>query len=401
MKSTIYLALVIALSSCSNQKEIPILKTTSKIVSIKDGNKLHKDIWTISSEVELDEFIVSTFVGKKEVSFISDIDTLTFEVKPNSTYDFIIQYNEEKAFTRINTDTLQEATLPSKILEYYYDNSNRKSLTDTIPFTIGIDNRIHLKGKINTSDTLDFLFDTGASAIVIASKLIGNKVTLELDGTTKNEGSDGTQTVVTSSSNKLKIGNLNWDKVKLLSINYQTLDFDVVLGWIAFENKIVEIDYENKILIIHQSMKTVPKGYSKIETKMIRNIPYIKGEITIGTEKKSGWFEYDSGSDGSFRVSQKYAAKNNLNGVMEKVGASFSSGSVGIEWKANNYILPKLQLGEFELLNVPLSINEKDPEGIEHNDILGNLLLKRFNAIVDFQNFEIYLKPNNLINSEY
>ena len=399
MKTIIYIILITALLSCSYQKKLPVLKTTSKIVSIKEGKTLHDGMWTISSEIELDEFIARKFTGKKKISFISDIDTLTFDVKPNNTYDFIIQYNKEKAFTRINTDNLKQASMP--FLDYYYDNNTSASLTDTIPFILGNDHRIHLKGKINGSDSLDFLFDTGANAIVIVSKLIGDKVNLELDGKTENGGSDGSHTVETSSSNKLEIENLNWDNVELLSIDYQKPSFDGVLGWIAFENKIVEINYDKNLLIVHKSMETVPKGYSKIETKMLRGLPYIKGTIAVGTKKSSGWFEYDTGSNGSFSISQKFATDNDLNEKMKIIGTSYSSGSTGVNWKANDYILPKLTFGEFELSNVPLSINEKDPKGIEHNDILGNNLLKRFNAIIDLQKFEIYLKPNDLLNSEY
>ena len=402
MKQSIYLLLVIAISSCSNQKKLPVLSSTSKIISIKDGNVLHKDSWGISSKVKLDEFITSKFTGEKKVSFISDIDTLTFNVIPNNAYDFVILYNKEKAFTRINTDTLKEATIsPKEVLEYYYDEKNKNSLTDTIPFTLGSDYGIHLKGRINKSDTLDIFFDTGANAVVVTSKLIGNKVNIKLDGKLDNNGSDGVHTVATSSSNELEIGDLNWKNVKLLSIDYQNPSFDVVLGWVAFENKIVEIDYDKSLLIIHKSMETVSKDYSKIETKKIGGLLYIKGKIIINEKISEGWFEHDSGFNGSFSLSQQFATKNNLNGIMEKVGTSISSGSAGVEWKANDYILPKLQLGNFELLEVPLSIDEKDPEGSVVNEILGNNLLKRFNTVIDLRSFEIYLKPNTLLNIEY
>ncbi|WP_111707410.1 retropepsin-like aspartic protease [Lutibacter citreus] len=402
MKNILFLFILFIFASCITQKKQFILNATSKTVSIKEGDKLYKDIWTISPEVELDEFVPHKFNGNKKVSFISNIDTLTFNVNPNNTYDFTILYNDVKAFTRINTDTLKEASIPSKnILEYYYNNKNRIFLIDTIPFELGTDNQIHITGKINKSDSLNVIFDTGANAIVIVSKLIGDKVNLKLDGNTLNNGSDGTKTVETSSSNKLEIGNLNWDNVELLSIDFQNPNFDGVLGWIAFENKIVEIDYENKLLIIHKSMQTVPKGFSKIDTKMIGGIPYIKGTITIENKISSGWFEYDTGYDSSFSLSQKFASENGLNGVLKKIGSSTSLGSTGIKWKATDYILPKLQIGEFKLFNVPLSIDEKDPKGIENNNILGNNLLKRFNAIIDLKNFEIYLKPNNLYNLNY
>ncbi len=366
MKSLIYLVLAVTLLGCTRQTKLPVLHTTSKTITIKDGEILHKDSWAISSKIEIDEYVTNKFTGEKKVSFISDIDTITFKVKPNNTYDFIIKYNEEEAFTRINTDSLKEASIqPKKILEYYYDDKNRKSLSDTIPFTLGSDHGIYLKGSINKSDTLDIFFDTGANAIVVVTGLIGNKVDVKLDGKTENSGSDGVHTVATSSSNEIKIGDLNWGNVKLLSIDYQNPKFDAVLGWIAFENKIVEIDYEKNLLIIHNSMKTVSKGYSKIETKKIGDLLYLKGKLIINEKISEGWFEHDSGSNGSFSLSQQFASKNNLNNIMEKVGTSITSGSAGIKWKANNYILPKFQLGDFELLNIPITISEKDPEGIE------------------------------------
>jgi hypothetical protein len=402
MKSFTYLILTIAITSCSNQKKLPVLSTTSKTISIKEGNLLHKNVWAISSEVEFDEFVTNKFSEEKSVSFISNIDTLTFIVTPNNTYDFVIQHNNEKASTRINTDTLKEASIQSEdYLESSYDNENRKSLTDTIPFTLGSDHGIHLKGKINKSDTLDFLFDIGANAIVITSNLIGNKVNLELDGKAENKGSDGLHNIEKSSSNEIEIGTLNWTNVEIISIDYQNPNFDGVLGWIAFENKIVEINYDKNILIIHKSIETTPKDYFKIETIMIEGLLFIKGNTLVNGTVSEGWFEYDSGSNGCLSLSQNFATENNLNGAMEKVGESISSGSAGIEWKAHNYILPKLQFGEFELLEIPISINEKDPEGIENNDILGNNLLKRFNAIIDLKNFQIYLRPNTLLNLEY
>lgn len=402
MKSIIYLLLAIAITSCSNQKELPILSTTSKNISIKDGDKFHQDTWEIAPQLEVDEFIPKKFIGTKKISFISDIDTLTFNVIPNNIYDFVIQYKEEKAFTRINTDTLKEATLtPRKVLNYYYKDAKKLSLMDTIPFRIGVHNRIHITGSINGSVPLDFEFDTGANGIVIASSIIGEKVNLILDGETLNAGSDGISEISTSSNNTIEINGLVWDDIKLLSIQYEKSTNDGILGWVAFEGKLIEIDYEKKILVIHQSINTIPKGYSKIETKMIGDIPYIKGTITVGNKTSSGWFEYDSGYNGSFSLSQKFASENNLNNVMEVTGTSISSGSAGIKLKSNNYILPKLTLGKFEITNIPIAIDEKDAEGVDNNDILGNNLLKRFNAIIDLQKFEIYLKPNTLLNSEY
>ncbi len=39
---------------------------------------------------------------------------------------------------------------------------------EIIPFQLGEDNRIYIKGKINQSDTLDLVFDLGANITVIS-----------------------------------------------------------------------------------------------------------------------------------------------------------------------------------------------------------------------------------------
>ena len=79
----------------------------------------------------------------------------------------LLSCSNKKSQSVSNTNNLKEVSAHSeKILEYYYDNENQKKLTDTILFRFGNDYGIHLKAKINKSDTLDFLFDTGANAIV-------------------------------------------------------------------------------------------------------------------------------------------------------------------------------------------------------------------------------------------
>ena len=398
MKNGIFLLSLLLITGCSTNKKLPVLKASSYLVSIQEGEELHQDAWTLSPQIEVDEFITRKFTGEKTVRFISDIDTLSFTVQPNKTYDFIIEINDtEKAYTRITTDTLAKASFPlKKMMNHYYKDKDRTASSDTIPFVVKEDHGIHITGSINDSGPLDFLFDTGANTIVVEASLVGNEVKANLEGSIHNQGSDGSLDVPVSTGNHLQIGDLHWDEVRFLAINYGDSRFDAVLGWVAFENKIVEIDYDRNEMIIHKTMPAIPEGYVKMETKMMRGVPYIKGVISVNTQKSSGWFEYDSGFNGSFSLSQQYASENQLNNTMKLVGTSVSSGSSGSTWKANNYILPELTFKELTVKNVPVSINEKDPKGVVHNDLLGNNLLKRFNAIIDLQNFEIYLKPNSL-----
>ena len=142
-KALILLSSFISVVSTA-QKELPILRTNSKSLNIREGNVIYPKIWSVSPEVKIDEFVTKKFTDNKEVSFFSDIDTLTIDVKPGRIYDFIILIDNKKAFTRINTDTTKDASIGKmKILNYTHTNKSLQEGKDTIPFRIGNDNRIY------------------------------------------------------------------------------------------------------------------------------------------------------------------------------------------------------------------------------------------------------------------
>ncbi|MGH2665948.1 aspartyl protease family protein [Flavobacterium sp.] len=403
MKKIITVGLII-LSKITFAQKIPlVLKSNTKLISIKEGKSYYKDAWETSPELKLDVFNANPFKDKEKIIFYSDIDTLEFEVKPNKKYDFVILLNgKERALTQINTYKNNKPNLEPKL---FYSNINPKykSETDTIPFRIGADNRIHISGKVNDSDTLDLIYDTGAGISVITSSLIGNKVKINLDGTTENNGMDGISTVNKSSKNTIKIGNYLWENIPLLSIDYKSktnFPFDVVLGWLVFEGKVVEIDYETQNIILHNSVPKLSSEYSKLEFKLIEGIHYIKSKLVVNGIESETWFDFDTGSNGNLFIGQKFAKENNLNDAMKTIRKNTSKGSTGIEIENKEALLPKLIIGNYEMYQIPMAIQQKEIENIEHNENIGNNILKRFNVFIDFNNETIYLKPNRLFYSK-
>ena len=194
----------------------------------------------------------------------------------------------------------------------------------------------------------------------------------------------------------MEISNLIWDNVSLLSIDYNKPSFDIILGWIAFENKIVEIDYEKSILVIHNTMPKLSPEYTKIEWKLIQGIPYIKLKIELNGVENEFWADFDTGSVGTLTIGQKLAKKHSLNNIMKEIGKSKSVGSTGKTINGTVVRLSKLKLGTYEMYQIPLIIQDQEVENVEYNENIGNKILKRFNGIIDFKNNFIYLKPNNL-----
>lgn len=83
------------------QSSLPIIiKASSQMVDIRDGNLFKKASWRISPEAKPDVYTTSS--KNKRVSFITDIDSISFVVKPEKIYDFIILLNnKDTAYTRV------------------------------------------------------------------------------------------------------------------------------------------------------------------------------------------------------------------------------------------------------------------------------------------------------------
>ncbi len=395
----LFLIVTINLNSVFAQKSLPLLKAIASVVTIKEGDFIYENIWNVSPQARPDVFVPNAFVKEQKITFYSDIDSISFLVKANKKYDFVIVLNgKDSAFTQINTAAGTEPSLTPKLF-YSTKTGKNKNGIDTLHFDIGKDNGIHLKGIVNNSDTLDFLFDTGAGMNVITASLINTKVKLKIDGTQDNVGSDGKVNVQHSLRNTIAIGNLTWMNVPLLAIDYKGFSFDMVLSWVSFENKIVEINYDTKQILLYEKMPSLSSQYSRLDMKMTDGIPSIKGIMVVNEEETEGWFDFDTGSNGNIIIGEKYAAQNSLKNKMENIGQTSSKGSSGLPFKQQRVLLPLLKLGKYYMYNIPVSINEKDPAGVANNENIGNNLLKRFNTIIDFKNNAIYIKPNGLFYS--
>ncbi|MEX6690167.1 S41 family peptidase [Danxiaibacter flavus] len=100
---------------CAQQK-LPLIKATSKIVDIKDGDLYQKAIWNLSPEIKPDVYYALHPVLAKKIIFYTDLDSISFDINPGSSYDFIILLNgKDSCYTRISTTTPALKTETSKV----------------------------------------------------------------------------------------------------------------------------------------------------------------------------------------------------------------------------------------------------------------------------------------------
>ncbi|MGC1392297.1 MAG: transglutaminase domain-containing protein [Bacteroidales bacterium] len=93
-------ALTLLVNILLAQENLPVIKATSKKVDIRDGDNFKKGDWNITPDLKPDVYTTSS--KRKIVTFYTDIDSISFRIKPNKKYNFIILLNgKDSAYTQI------------------------------------------------------------------------------------------------------------------------------------------------------------------------------------------------------------------------------------------------------------------------------------------------------------
>ena len=108
--------------------------------------------------------------------------------------------------------------------------TNSQIILDSIPFELGADSRIYLRCRVNDSDTLRFLFDTGATDMVMNPNSQKSDYSMEFDSKVTNNGATGVNQILSSSSNSFTIGKTTTEGMRFISIPYPANFWDGVIG---------------------------------------------------------------------------------------------------------------------------------------------------------------------------
>jgi len=371
-KAILGLILSVIVQPLLAQQAMPIIKATSTEIKILDGDDLLHG--GLAPELKPDTYVYHRSNKEKKIVFYTDLDSIAFNVTLGDTYTFAVLLN--------NKDTCYQKFSSENPIGVTYLSV---SVKDTIPFVLGTDNAIHIKGKLNNSEMLDLIFDTGASIGVLSDKGKGKNAMLNKDD-----------------KNKFEFAGITIENSPAIFVDYNGgLKADGVIGYNAFENKVVEINYDQNIMIIHDSIDAETSSYSVVEMVWRGSGLYIDCVLKSNSEQYNGLFLFDTGSKWAISATKSFALKNNLYDKMPKIGTRRGKGVDGKSIKSNTVTLPQFLIGALSLDNVPLDLElPSDGGGLSYN-ILGNDVLKRFNVILDYQNGLIYLKSNSLTNAAY
>ncbi|WP_433630692.1 retropepsin-like aspartic protease [Chryseobacterium cucumeris] len=273
-----------------------------------------------------------------------------------------------------------------------------------LPFFLE-NNSVYVYCKVNKTDSIKFLFDTGADGSVINSNS-KKKIPLKIDGKSENRGSNGVNTVDYSSHNTIQFGDIEKKEIRFTLIPYESAHFDGVFGTDLMKGKLIEIDYHrNEIRFYDEDDPLMDlTGYEKVKLHMIDNYPAVESSIMVNDKEYSGFFGLDSGADDVLTIASPFANKNVLVTAMKTIGKATAQGSDGSVYEMPVVLCPAVQFAQKYLYNLPVTLSGST-EGIDSTEkmagFFGNQFLKRFNTVIDFKNGFIYFKLNKNLYSEF
>jgi hypothetical protein len=273
----------------------------------------------------------------------------------------------------------------------------------TIPFVLE-NNAIYLYCKVNATDSLRFLFDTGADGSVL-NETATARIQLQRTGTSLNMGSNGSNTVSQSDGNTLIFGGISKVNVSLTIIPYGTDRFDGVFGTDLMRGYVIEVDYHKKELRFYAdgTYHNDLRSYARCKLYFVNNYPTIQSSIVANGRRYSGRFGLDTGADNVLTVAAPFVRRHRLTTRLPQIGTATSQGSDGSSYVTPIALVPELYVGRKHFYRIPVELSQST-EGIDASTdkagFWGNGFLKRFNAVWDFKNQYLYLKPNNNLYTE-
>ncbi len=181
--------------------------------------------------------------------------------------------------------------------------------------------------------------------------------------------------------------------------NYLGTEVHGLIGHDLFSRFIVEVDYDKKIMTLHEPADFKPKrSFTEITVLVEDSKPYLQADISMDDSSRfSGKFMVDTGASHALLVNENSMA--NINVPERNLKTDIGRGLGGPISGEIAYI-EKVKIGKFSFKDLIASF--PDPESypdtiglVYRNGTIGGELLSRFTVIFDYFNQKLYLRKNS------
>jgi hypothetical protein len=380
MRIRVVLVLVSLLCArLGSAQTVPVIRAHSRVVTITDGLHLKKNYWYVMPERVPDVYYVEIPLQPHTVTFTTDAESISFHVTFGSQHDFIIKLDDG-----VEARTQVRAAF-RHLLSCRRERDGPVPRSDVVPFTVGDNDKIYVKGRINDGPLLDLQFDLGAGGSIIKKSSVP-KANMTFDGTITLTNSDGTNVVPSSSRNRLEIADLRCEAIGFAVADNMTHREDGLIGNGLFQDKVVEIDYDRQVIAIHETLPPLSADWIASDMILDGVIPFVRGTLTIDGDARDGWLMLDTGAYTSILSSARLSPVSKA--WRELRGLAGSRGGLSVSIGGRTFANPNYSVRAYD--------GDQTALGLAGNDVL-----KRFNLIVDNRRGIAYFRPNRHLDDPF
>lgn len=280
----------------------------------------------------------------------------------------------------------------------------------SIPFEVFGDH-IFIKVKVDGSEPLDFIFDTGDGLTVISND-VATKLNLAANHKVKKTSAGGSVTGALIDHNKLEIGELEIEDIEVYSLDLNHLErligrnIDGIIGFDLLDKHIVQIDYSRMEFEIYDNKTFKYSGDGmQFDLKLTSYIPHIPCTVKLNNgETLKGEYFVNTGAGTTVDFNTPFVNKHD---IIDKTGKHYSYLTGGLEKEETVHYEGRVvdfQIQDVSFSDMPVGISQAT-SGIQHSKkvfgIIGNNVLRRFNIIFDYKNYKMYWEKNDAFDEAF
>src|SRR5882762_2399438 len=279
-----------------------------------------------------------------------------------------------------------------------------------IPFEL-TSNVIFLQVRLNGSEPLWFVLDTGAPGTVLdtsRAKMLGIKVSGggDVEGTGENSAAAGMAKDVSFSLKGVDFQAREIAVLPLSNLNhYVGRAVDGILGHNFFSRFVVEIDYAARTINVYDPKSFQYSGTGdSIPLELKDNAPSVRARLNLpGRAPIEGNFIIDTGGSHALILSTPFVkAQKVLETIPNTIAVPVAG--VGGETFVRLGRVQSFQLGRIILENPVTTFAQSEKGVLANPNLTGNIgggILRRFKVIFDYRNRRMILEPNSSLTETF
>lgn len=308
---------------------------------------------------------------------------------------------------------LQTAATPVAALQSSQATAKATQTPVIVPFELN-SRHIILKGKIN-SQPVDFVLDTGDQVAIIDME-VAKRLNVKFGDDVRVGGAGAaTLTGAIVKDTRFTLDGLPGfsQPVRMALPIGNTLSqragrpFEGIIGAEFIQQYVVEIDYQARVLKLHDKEKFVYNGPGEsIPIRLVHGHPIIEAEVTPSGSAAplKGRFVFDIGAGLALALYSPFVAENRLLGPDAKTIRSLGGAGAGGETTGRIGRVSEIKIGNYTIKN-PITLFSEDTAGaFASRELAGNIgarIANKFRVFLDYERKRIIFEPNSTFAAPY